>query len=214
MEDKLLIDNAVDETGTVLCSDGGGDEESRVNVEEQLRKEIRNVSDYLPEVHGVSPGRKGERITWLLYNNLNGLQSTLSSRNEKLEKARRVINDLQADVVCYNEHWQNLRHKANRNGFRQMFNGSKTDLQAIVSHNVHKNIGKYQEGGTVMMSYGNLIQQFDSEGSGRGDFDLGQWTYMRFIGGDRIITQIICGYSSCANKKRIQALCISNTTIT
>ncbi len=113
LEDERLWDEAIDETGTVLGSIAGDDEESRVNVEEQLRKEIREVSDYLLEVHGVPPGRKGEGITRLIYENLNGLQSTLSNKNEKLEKARRVIDDLQADVVCYDENRQNLRHKAN-----------------------------------------------------------------------------------------------------
>jgi len=137
------MDEAIDEMGTVPCSIAGDDEESQVNVEEQLRKEIREVSDYLLEVHGVPPGRKGEGIARLIYENLNGLQSTLSNKNEKLEKARRVIDDLQADVVCYNEHRQNLRHKANQNGFRQMFNGGETDLRAIASHNVHKSVGKY-----------------------------------------------------------------------
>ncbi len=68
-----------------------------------------------------------------------------------------MINDLQADVVCYNEHRQNLRHQA-KNGFCQMFNGGETDLQAIASHNVHETVGKYQEGGTAMISYGNLIR--------------------------------------------------------
>jgi hypothetical protein len=73
--------------------------------------------DYLLEVHGVPPGGNGKGITRLMYENLNGLQSTLSSKNKKLEKAQWVINDLQADVVCYNEHQQNLQHKSNRNGF-------------------------------------------------------------------------------------------------
>ena len=95
LEDKCLMDEAIDET------------------------------EYLLEVHGVYPGRKGEGITRLLYENLNGLQSTLSNKNEKLETARRVIDDFQADVVCYNKHRQNLRHKANRNGFRQMFTGGR-----------------------------------------------------------------------------------------
>jgi hypothetical protein len=122
LEDERLLDEAIDETGTVPCPTAGGDEESRVNVEEQLKKEIREVSDYLLEVHGVPPGRKGEGVTTRIYENLNGLQSTLSSKNEKLETAQRVIDDLQADVVCYNKHRQNLQHKANRNGFRQMFN--------------------------------------------------------------------------------------------
>jgi hypothetical protein len=107
------MDEAIDAMGTVPCPIAGDDEESRVTVEDQLRKEIREVSEYLLEVHGVPTGRKGEGITRLIYENLNGLQSTLSNKNEKLEKALRVIDDLQADVVCYNEHRQNLRHKAN-----------------------------------------------------------------------------------------------------
>jgi hypothetical protein len=119
LEEKRLLDEAINKTGTVPCTNVGGDKESRINVEEQLIKEIREVPDYLLKIHGVPPGRKGEGITRLMYENLNGLQSTLSS-NKKLEKARWVIVDLQADIVCYNEHRQNLWHKSNRNGFRQM----------------------------------------------------------------------------------------------
>jgi hypothetical protein len=173
LEDERLLDEAINETGTVPSPTAGGDEESRVNVAKQLKKENRKVSEYLLEVHGVPPERKGEGVTWLIYKNLNGLQSTLLSKNEKLEKAWRVIDDLQADVVCYNKHQQNLRHKANQNGFQQMFNGGETDLQAITSHKVHKTVGKYQEGGTAVLSYDNLLHQFDLEGSGRDDLGLG-----------------------------------------
>jgi hypothetical protein len=74
--------------------------------------------------------------------------------------------------------------------------------RTIASHNVHETVGKYQEGGMAMMSYDNLLQQFDPEGSGRNDLSLGRWTYMWFVGDDRIVTQIICGYSPCANKKK------------
>jgi hypothetical protein len=75
-------------------------------------------------------------------------------------------------------------------------------LRAIASHNVHESVGKYQEGGTAVLSYGNLLQQFDPEGSSRDDLGLGRWTYMRFIREDRIVTRVICGYSPCANKKK------------
>ncbi len=53
LEDERLMDEVIDETGTVPCSSIGDDGESRVNVEEQLIKEVREVSDYLLEVHGV-----------------------------------------------------------------------------------------------------------------------------------------------------------------
>jgi hypothetical protein len=75
-------------------------------------------------------------------------------------------------------------------------------MRRNASHNVHESVGKYQEGGTAVLSYGNLLQQFDPEGSGRDDLGLGCWTYMRFVGEDRIVTRVICGYSPCANKKK------------
>jgi hypothetical protein len=167
---------------------------SWVEVAEQLKKEIMGVSEYLLEVHGLPPGRKRDGVTRLIFENMNGLQSTMLRKNEKLEKVRRVINDLQADIVCYNEHQQNLCHKSNWNGFWQMFNGNKTELRALVSHN--------QEGGTSMMVYGNFIQQFDPEDSGRDDLGLGQWTYMKFSGCDNIVSRVIRGYSPCVNKKK------------
>jgi hypothetical protein len=44
-----------------------------------------------------------------------------------------------------------------------MFNGGETELWAIASHNRNEELGKFQEGGTAMMVYGDLIQQFDLE---------------------------------------------------
>ena len=60
-----------------------------------------------------------------------------------------------------------------------MFNGGETNLRAIASHNVHESVGMYQEGGTAMLVYGTLLQQYDTEGSGRNDLGLGRWTYTR-----------------------------------
>jgi hypothetical protein len=90
--------------GTIPCANKGGEEISRVDVDKQLTKEIRGVLEYLLEIHGLPPGRKGDGVTRLIDENLNGLQSTMLSKNGKLEKARRVIDDLQVDIVCYNEH--------------------------------------------------------------------------------------------------------------
>ena len=88
----------------------------RMDIERSELEEIRTIDDYLLEVHGIQPGKKREGITRLLYENRNGLNSILSG-NENLKKARQVIDDLEADVVAYNEHQQNLYHKQNVNGF-------------------------------------------------------------------------------------------------
>jgi hypothetical protein len=83
-----------------------------------------------------------------------------------------------------------------------MFNRGDTNLQAIASNNVNEEAGKFQEGGTMLIIYGNLIQLFDSEGSGCNNLGLRCWTYMRFIGDGKIITWVISGYSPCVNKKK------------
>ena len=74
-----------------------------------------------------------------------------SVKNEMLEKARQIIDNLEVDIVCCNKHRQKLKHKQNRNGFRQMFNGGETDPMATATHNIHENVGKYQEGGMAML---------------------------------------------------------------
>jgi hypothetical protein len=111
--------------------------EQRRTAEQEVSKEIRGVSEYLLDVHGLPPGWKGEGVTRVMYENLNGLQSALP-KNEKLDKARQVINYLKAYVVCYNEHHQYLKHKTNQNWFRQMFIGGETELRVIAAHNVNK----------------------------------------------------------------------------
>jgi hypothetical protein len=114
------LDEAINETGTVAAPHVADNDEQHRTAEQEVSKEVRGVLEYLLKVHGLPPGRKGEGITRVIYENLNGLQSTLS-KNENLDKAWQIIDDLQVDVVCYNEHRQNLKHKTNRNGFCQMF---------------------------------------------------------------------------------------------
>ncbi len=75
-------------------------------------------------MHGVLPGRKEEGITRLLYENATGIHNRLGG-NEKLDKAKDLINELEANVVAYNEHRQNLRHKDNQKGWNQLFRGGK-----------------------------------------------------------------------------------------
>jgi hypothetical protein len=179
LKDGQLFNEAIDETGMVAAPLVEVDGEQHRTAEQEVSKEIRGVSEYLLEIHGLPPGQIGEGVTRVIYENLNGLQSTLS-KNEKLDKARQVINDLQADVVCYNENCQNLKHKANCNGLRQMFNGGETELRAIAAHNINEDAGKIQEGGTAMLAFGDLIEQFDPNSSGQDDLGLGRWTFMKW----------------------------------
>ena len=50
------------------------------------------------QVHGVLPGQKEEGITRLMYENANGFSNRMGG-NEKLGKAKDIIDELEADVV-------------------------------------------------------------------------------------------------------------------
>ena len=62
-------------------------------------EEVRWADDYLLKVHGVAPGEKEDGIVRLMYENFNGLNSTISG-NDKLEKSRQIIDDMEAGVVA------------------------------------------------------------------------------------------------------------------
>ena len=90
-----------------------------------------------------------------MYEITNGISNRMCN-NDKVEKAKELINDLEVDLVAYTEHKLNMRHKLNRNGFSQLFRGGEATIQLVVSHYVNENIGKVQEGGTYVMAIGPI----------------------------------------------------------
>ncbi len=80
------MDEAINEMGTVAAPSVEDTGEQRRTAEQEVSKEIRGVSEYLLDVHGLPLGWKGEGVIRVIYKNLNGLQSALS-KNEKLDKA-------------------------------------------------------------------------------------------------------------------------------
>ncbi len=125
------------------------------------------------------------------YENANGIYNRLGG-NEKLERAKDLINELGADVVAYNEHSQNLWHKDNRNGRNQLFRGGEADVRSVVAHNVHEadRIGRVQEGGTGLLMFGPLTEYLDMRGSEKDVSGLGRWTTMLLKGGTSVQTRI------------------------
>ena len=123
MGGRLVASKATSHSWSLL--DETGTTNARFNcdeIQQQERKDIRGVYDKILQVHGVLPGRKDDGIIRLLYENANGIPNRLGG-NKKLDKAKELIDKLGADVIAYNEHQQNLRHKDNRNGWNQLFRG-------------------------------------------------------------------------------------------
>ncbi len=152
-------------------------------------------------MHGVLPGRKEEGITWLMYKNMNGFSNRMGG-NEKLGKAKDLIDELEADVVLYNEHRQNLMHSDNRNGWNQLFRGGEADVRSVVAHNIYegRNVGRTQEGGMGILMFGQLTEYLDMPNSGKDASGLGRWSMM-VIKGEGVQTRIICGYNPCNSRK-------------
>ena len=211
IQDQALFDAAIDETRTVTTV-GESDSDSETSesdflsdirlteIELQELAEVRDIQEYLLQVHGTPPGKKQDGVVRLIYENLNGLNSRLSG-NEKLDKAKEIIDELGADVVAYNELRLNWKHKDNKNGMRELFKGGETEIRAVAANNVHENVGRTQEGGTALMAYGDLVAYLDPDETGKDETGLGRWTYMRFVGADGKSTYVVSGYNPCSNKK-------------
>jgi hypothetical protein len=153
--DNHLVSWALDETGTVdamLFQNTRESEEQLAQKErmERVRVSEAGIPDEVLKIHGTAPTSKGEGVTRLIYENVNGLSNRLSY-NEKMEWAKEIHDTLKVDIVAYNEHRLNMGHKLNINGFNHLFQGGEAAIQSVVAHNVHENIGWVQEGGTSLI---------------------------------------------------------------
>ena len=76
----------------------------------------------LLEAVWIIPGKKGEGITRLFYENQDGLTTNMSEMS-KLEKVKEILDDMEVDCYCFNERKLNLLHKdLRRRGLSVMFN--------------------------------------------------------------------------------------------
>jgi hypothetical protein len=136
---------------------------------------------------------------------MNGISNRISD-NEKVEKAKEIHDNLEVDILAYNEHRLNLHHHLNVNGFNQMFKGGEMAIQLVKAHNTHENIGCVQEGGTSLLAFGNVIEYLDHKQPGKDETGLGQWSVMTFKGDNGIQTRIVCSYNPCFNPTALALL--------
>ncbi len=190
----------MDKMGRVELGSDMRNKEERCRGMREEWQEVRNVSEDILKVHGVALGSKAEEITRLLYENANGIQCKWSN-NWKVEKACELHDELEVDIVAYNEHRLNMKHKSNSVGFRKLFGGGEADMRSIVAHNFHENIGRVQEGGTSMLMFGPLIEYLDMSEGGKDVKGLGCWVVMTLKGGNGTIMRIVCRYNPCGNDK-------------
>lgn len=191
----------VDETGTVDVSAVLAEERQVQAARGMERRECKGVDKSLVETHGVKVGTKQEGVCRLMYENMNGLPPHILN-NKRLEKAKKLIDELQPDIVAYNELRINWKHRQVVHGLGKMFQGGGTEVRAVTGHNVHENIAKVQEGGTALLAYGWILDHLDSGEVQRDELNLGRWVVMTFRGAGDLKTRILCGYNPCYNRSK------------
>jgi hypothetical protein len=120
--------------------EGNGDSEDGRETacisEHEAVKEARDKG--LLQPHGTPPNLKQDRIFRILCENPNGLNNQITG-NQKLEKAIDIKDELDADGLLFCKHRLNLRHRDNKNNFKQMFQ-QEVACRAVATNNVHQNI--------------------------------------------------------------------------
>ena len=84
-----------------------------------------------------------------------------------------------------------------------MFTGGEADIRSVAAHNVHENVGEFQEGGTALLAYGPIIEHHDLKGSCKDETGLGRWVVMTLVGEEGRKTKLVCGYNPCYNRKLV-----------
>ena len=71
----------------------------------------------------------------------------------------------------------------------------------MAANNVHENVRRVQGGGTALLAFGTLIEQYDYDDSKSDDLGLGRWLVMKFSGADNRAPTVLCGYNPCYTAK-------------
>jgi len=149
---------------------------------------------------GIVPGKKGDKVTQLLYENQNGLPAKVSD-NMKRTKVMGIIDEMEIDVYAFNEHKINTLHPENHHaGFGMLFNREETLTWSIggnIKHLGANLLGQRMEGGTGMIAYGELASLLSQDLSGMDSTGLACWSYMTFVGSEGHVTTILVGYQQC-----------------
>ena len=119
-----------------------------LNTDEQHEvQQLLEERGELLETLDVAPGRRADGIVRLVYENVNGLQAKLGG-NDKLEKIKTLLDDLEADVFAITEHRNNMIHRRNRrHGWHTWSEacGEPTSTKARIGFSIRRHKKEAQE---------------------------------------------------------------------
>jgi hypothetical protein len=176
--------------------DEGRSESNARMVEHAAVRE--GIMEGLLQPHGTLPNTKQDEIFRILCANPNGLNNQITG-NHKLSKAINIKDELDADGLLYSKHHFNLKHKDNKNNFKQIFQW-EVACQAVASHNVHHGVVRVQEGGTGMVAFGDTTGYISKVSKDPYGFE--RWCWILYSGSNGHRTRVIVAYNACKNKKK------------
>eukprot|EP00956_Cyclotella_meneghiniana_P000971 scaffold1144_cov22-Cyclotella_meneghiniana.AAC.5 len=206
VRDKALLAAAFDEASQKSNGKPAVDVDSKDNFHketEEIQQLLEEKAEFL-EVLGTNPGKKAEGVTRIACENVNTLPARLH-KNEKLDKIKHVIDDLELDIYGIIEHRNNLRHKdCRRHGITQLFNGGESLVRGQWCCNENDDLEKYvarrtKEGGTGLLAFGEVASLYNSSNSGKDPTGLARFVYMELKGTEGRSTMILTGYCPCKN---------------
>ncbi len=111
--DNNLVSWALDKTGAINASFLYNNYENSKQIALAEQHERNRVTELgVPEevlrTHGVALTSKAEGAIRLIYENAKSINNKLRD-NDKVKKAKGIINELEADIVAYNEHRLNMQ---------------------------------------------------------------------------------------------------------
>ena len=177
----------------------GGDQASGGTRADEHAKVLEAVGEGLLQTHGTAPNSKQAGIFRMMCENANGFSNRVNG-NQKIAKALDIKEDLDIDCLLYCEHRLNLRHRSNKNNFKQMFQ-REIACTAVAAHNIHEwqQAGRVQEGGTGAICFGDATGYIRKVG--KDEEGLGRWSWILFGGSDGHTTRLITAYNPCKSGK-------------
>jgi hypothetical protein len=117
-------------------TDGGQGQDEEATRSNKHNRMIEAMDKGLLQVHGIALNCKQDGIFCLMCKNANVFNNMISGNN-KIAKALYIKEDLGIDCLMYCKHCLNLRHKSNKNDFKQMFQ-QEIACTVIAAYNTHE----------------------------------------------------------------------------
>jgi hypothetical protein len=192
------LESIIEEMKEKMGATDLGEDEKEANRLDEYQQVMEAVNKGLMQMHGITPNNKQDGVFWIMCKNANGFNNMING-NAKIAKALDIKDDLKIDCLMYCKHRLNLRHKDNKNNFKQIFQ-REIACTAVAAHNIHesKQAGRVQEGGTIAVSFGYATGYIRKVGKDKEG--LGRWSLILFGGLEDHKTRLVTAYNPCKNK--------------